>query len=230
MVDNKTVSLINEMMNTKEFALYMTNEEGAISVWNKAAEELFGYTAQEILGKSEKTFFPDHLEKVLHDGMRYTWRIRKNGSSVFIKESVLKIVDSDEPLFCYMKMAEDYSDHLTAQEKSELWLTQYERVNWGVAISDLEKDNLQLMNKQFATMHGFTEEELQGKPLATVFSSEAQKDIPTHEMITAMNGRHQFRSEHVRKDGSKFPVIIDTTAICDHQGKVVFEALQVRAL
>lgn len=219
--------LIPEILKTKELAIYMTDKNGKIYIWNPKAAELFGYTENEILGKPDSLFYPDSLEKFSPAGERYGWRIRKNGSSFFVRENVSKITDPDTPDVCYMKIIEDIADHLSARDKSELWLTQYEFAPWGVVISDAHKQTLEMMNLEFAAMHGYTPEELRGQPISLVYSKTAFKELQSHLDEIERTGRYRFKSEHIRKDGSTFPVSIDSTTIRDGNGDVAYRASHV---
>ncbi len=42
-------------------SIILADREGAIVVWNRASEVLFGYAASEVLGKSLDVIIPEHL-------------------------------------------------------------------------------------------------------------------------------------------------------------------------
>jgi PAS domain S-box-containing protein len=87
-------------------AIVTADSSGNITDWNKQAEIFFGYTAEEILGKSIFTIIPDGLKdeavKVLHEakesglvkGYR-TERLKKDGSLIPVEINVSSIMDSD---------------------------------------------------------------------------------------------------------------------------------------
>ena len=227
---NTNSNLIPEILKTHELAVYMTDKDGKIYVWNSKASELFGYSEKEILGQPDSVFYPDSLEKFSPAGERYGWRIRKDGSSIFVRETISKITDAENPEVCYMKIIEDVADHLTPRDKSELWITQYEYAPWGVSISDAQKDTLEMMNLEFATMHGYSPEELIGQPVSIVYSKAAYKELESRLKEIERTGRYRFQSEHVRKDGSTFPVSIDSTTIRDNKGKIAYRAAHVANL
>jgi PAS domain S-box-containing protein len=55
-------------------AIIVTDADGAITVWNPAAERIFGYTRAEALGRSLDLIIPDRLRKRHWDGYRQTMR------------------------------------------------------------------------------------------------------------------------------------------------------------
>jgi len=50
------------------YAIYMLDPEGRVTIWNKAAEQIKGWSEQEILGKHYSLFFPP--EELFHRGCR----------------------------------------------------------------------------------------------------------------------------------------------------------------
>jgi PAS domain S-box-containing protein len=62
------------------------------------------------------------------------------------------------------------------------------------------------VNPAFAHMHGYTVEELWGKPILDLYPSECHTE--TIAFIQQLNeaGHLTYESSHVRKDGTVFPV------------------------
>jgi PAS domain S-box-containing protein len=84
-------------------AIVALDAEGRITVWNRAAERLFGWTADETIGKSLPMLPPEHrgafdimLHKLRRDGTvegREVVRLRKDGSPVNIMLSASALRD-----------------------------------------------------------------------------------------------------------------------------------------
>src|SRR5205823_14550276 len=66
--------------------------------------------------------------------------------------------------------------------------------------------------------------ELLGKPLAALFPPEARSELPEHLRTANEAGHHVYEAVHLRKDGSRFPVLTHITAFKDSQGNVLFRA------
>jgi PAS domain S-box-containing protein len=82
---------------------------------------------------------------------------------------------------------------------------------------------LELLNPAFARTHGYdTVEELAGRPASDVFAPEVWDDISANVRRINATGHHAYESVHVRKDGTRFPVWIDSTAVKDEQGRVLY--------
>lgn len=73
-------------------AVIFADREGAIRVWNRAAQALFGYAAAEVLGKSLDLIIPERLRRAHWEG--YSRAIdsgqTKHGSRVLTTRSVHK--------------------------------------------------------------------------------------------------------------------------------------------
>jgi PAS domain S-box-containing protein len=99
------------------------------------------------------------------------------------------------------------------------WKHFFGRTSWGVVI--LAPDGKLLgVNNAYARMHGRAPEELVGEPAAELLAPGARALQPEHLRDAGERGHRTFDSEHVRKDGSVFPVLVDATAVKDDEGRV----------
>jgi PAS domain S-box-containing protein len=73
-------------------------------------------------------------------------------------------------------------------------------------------------------MHGYTVDELIGQPCNTVLAPESRDNVALHESIIGKNCHHVYEAIHMRKDGSRFPVMTDVTVYSDESSKVTFVA------
>lgn len=104
---------------------------GIINSWNKGAEEIYGYTPEEILGKHVDTLVPDDYRAELNpifeaigEGRSYakeTIRIHKDGKRIPISLTVSPIIDADNRIIGAASIARD----ITERKKSELELVLY---------------------------------------------------------------------------------------------------------
>ena len=56
------------------------------------------------------------------------------------------------------------------QHKDELWEHVFQETGWGITIGSRDGKTLEAMNPAFAQMHGYTREELTGRPILDVFA------------------------------------------------------------
>lgn len=116
------------------------------------------------------------------------------------------------------------------QEREELerWANIFEHVQWGIVIGSADGSHLIMMNPAYARMHGYTIEELRNHLIVDVYPPETREQLTEHVRITREQGHDTFETQHIRKDGTVFPVLVETTAIKDAEGRVQYLAAHVQ--
>jgi two-component system, chemotaxis family, CheB/CheR fusion protein len=119
------------IIESSDDAILSKNLDGIIASWNPGAERLFGYKAEEIVGKSVTLLIPAERhneepeiiarvrrgEKVDH---YETVRLRKDGSLVDISLSVSPVKDSQGNVIGASKIARDITERKQAQARQEV--------------------------------------------------------------------------------------------------------------
>lgn len=101
-------------------AIVSKDLDGTVRTWNGAAERLFGYTSEEMIGQSILTIIPAHLHdeelrllERLRQGQRIesfeTVRQRKDGSYVAVSLTISPIRNADGTIVGASKVARDIS-------------------------------------------------------------------------------------------------------------------------
>jgi PAS domain S-box-containing protein len=109
------------IVESSDDAIVGKNLDGIITSWNKGAERLFGYLAEEIIGRSIKTLIPpenhseeDAIIERIRRGQRVehyeTVRQRKHGSRIEVSLTVSPIKDSRGKIVGASKIARDISE------------------------------------------------------------------------------------------------------------------------
>jgi PAS domain S-box-containing protein len=121
------------IVESSDDAILSKDLNGVITSWNRGAQRLFGYTAEEAVGRSVTLLIPTErqneepmiLERVRR-GARIehyeTVRQRKDGSSVDISLSVSPIKDEKGKIVGASKIARDITELKRARERQELLL------------------------------------------------------------------------------------------------------------
>jgi PAS domain S-box-containing protein len=123
----------------------------------------------------------------------------------------------------------DRTDIERTRAEAELrqWKEFFDAASFG-AVFGSPDDRVLWHNDAFARMHCYEPGELNGRPLAEV-SSEAGRATLSRELRKVDQlGHHRFESEHVRKDGGVFPVVVDASSVRDAQGRLVYRVAYVQ--
>lgn len=135
--NEKANSLLASIVESSEDAIVSKDLNGTITSWNKGAELLYGYTADETIGKPISMLIPKFLPKeetVILDRIKKgervehfeTLRQNKNGSILNISLTVSPILNEKGEIVGASKIARDITEkHRSAEElkQSQLMLS-----------------------------------------------------------------------------------------------------------
>jgi len=120
------------------------------------------------------------------------------------------------------------SDPLSGQSGTERnWAEVFAHAAWGIRIGSADGRTVEVVNPAFARMHGYSVDELRQTPVEALYPPENRGSVAGHWERARTEGHHDFESWHLRKDGSRFPVFVQFTAIKDAAGQVVSQAVNV---
>jgi PAS domain S-box-containing protein len=115
-----------------DYAIYGLTPDGRVVTWNAGAEQLKGYTAAEILGRSVSEFYPPEARSV--DGMAARafellaeaalsgraedegWRVRRDGTRFWANVIVTPVRDEHGLLLGFAKVTRDLTARRAAEE------------------------------------------------------------------------------------------------------------------
>lgn len=111
-----------------EYAIYMMDRDGHIMTWNRGAQRIKGYSADEVLGLHFSRFLTQEdqergrpaelLRRAAAHGRveEEGWRVRKDGSRFWANTVLTAIKDSSGEVTGYSKITRDVTEHKEAQE------------------------------------------------------------------------------------------------------------------
>ncbi|MDB5770629.1 MAG: diguanylate cyclase, partial [Burkholderia sp.] len=138
------------IVQSSDDAIMAQSLNGTITSWNPAAEAMYGYTSDEICGKSVSTLMPDGLKDEYADIMDFlskgqglknleTKRIRKDGSEIDVSLTLSPIRDTEGQVIGAAKIARDITDKRKAEENLRLWERAIDATSNGIVIVDVEQ-------------------------------------------------------------------------------------------
>jgi PAS domain S-box-containing protein len=127
----QTAQRLVAIVESSQDAIVSKDLDGTISSWNDGAARLFGYTAEEVIGKSILILIPpdraneepdilNHIRRGERIEHYETVRRRKDGTLIDISLSVSPVKDGSGKVIGASKIARDITDRKLAQERQEL--------------------------------------------------------------------------------------------------------------
>ena len=132
--------LLSAIINSSDDAIVGKTADGVITTWNPAAEKMYGYSAEEIVGQPATVLCdPDHVgeikeilekirrgERVLH---HETVRRRKDGTTFPVSVTVSPVHDEGGRLIGASSIARDFTEQHRVAAELRCWADELERAN-----------------------------------------------------------------------------------------------------
>lgn len=128
----KEAAHLASLVNSSDDAIISRTLGGVITSWNKAAETIFGYTANEMIGQLSAVLFPEGCKSELEETLKKirhgehvprfdTLRKRKDGTLVNVSITTSPIVSPTGEILGASSIARDITEYLREQaERLEL--------------------------------------------------------------------------------------------------------------
>lgn len=112
----------------QDYAVFMMDPEGRITMWNLGAERIRGWTQEEVLGRSYGLFFTpedqkagrsDEVLRLAAATGRYeeeNWSMRKDGSHFWANVTYSRVLDDEGTLVGFSAVTRDLTERKRAEE------------------------------------------------------------------------------------------------------------------
>jgi PAS domain S-box-containing protein len=233
----------------RDYAIFMMDPEGRVTNWNTGAQQILGYTEEEIIGKDAARFFTPEdrskdmprkeLETAAMSGRAEDerWHVRRDGSHFWASGIVTSVRDQNGNLIGFSKVMRDMTErNKLTQERDRFFALSMDMLS----IVQLD-GRFQRVNPAFQKVLGFSEEELLSMSVFELIHPEDRVNtVSGYEKLTAgqpisfMENRLRTKDNDykwvawsyfpVPEDGLAFGVGRDTTEV-----RRLDEVLRLRA-
>jgi PAS domain S-box-containing protein len=140
--------------STVDYAIFMLDVGGYVATWNRGAQRIKGYAAEEIIGQHFSVFYPE--EAVARDWPAYElkeaarvgrfedegWRVRKGGSQFWANVVITALRDHTGQLQGFGKVTRDLTERRAHEQRVQQLTVELEQ-----RVRDLAAANLELRDK-----------------------------------------------------------------------------------
>jgi len=227
------------IVESSDDAIISKGLTGVITSWNAAAERMFGYTADEILGRSILTIIPPELQHEeptilgeIRAGNRVahfeTQRLHKSGQRIEVSLTSSPIRDYEGKVIGASKIVRDISTRRQSDE-ARLRLAAIVESSDDAIISKNLDSVISSWNAGAERMFGYRPEEIIGQSVMRLMPRELYREEP--EIIRKLrNGERiqHFETRRLRKNGEIFDASLTVSPVRDDSGQVIGASKIVR--
>lgn len=219
---------LSAIVDAADDAIVSKELDGTITSWNRAAEKIFGYRADEINGRNIAILIPPDRkdeqarisERILRgESVRHfeTLRVRKDGKLINISASISPIKDEDGKIIGVSIIARDITERKEMEERHQAALKELGDLKAAldehaiVAITT-PQGHITFVNDRFCKISKYSREELLGQDHRLINSGHHPKSF-IRDLWTTISSGKVWRGEikNRAKDGSFYWV--DTTIV-----------------
>ncbi|MCE8425767.1 MAG: PAS domain S-box protein [Candidatus Methanoperedens sp.] len=222
-------------------AVVTTDIRGFVTSWNKSAEKLFGWTAEEITGKRMVEMLATQetaaeKEKMICEILPDTISgheiscMRRDGTEIYVSITISPLVDENQNIAGRSLIIRDITEHKRQDEalrkSEEFSRTVLNSMNDAIMVIDVGDFSIVGANGLFLEKFGMKEDEVIGKKCYEISHKITEPCYLKNEicpLIESVEKGTYSSVEHVHfgKNGNKIYVEVSTSPIKDNTGKVV---------
>ncbi|MBD1885688.1 PAS domain S-box protein [Microcoleus vaginatus] len=215
--------------------------DGIILTWNNAAEKIFGYKAEEIIGKSILILIPSNLTYEEHQILETirqgetvenyeTVRVRKDGQLIHISCTISPLKDTTGRITGCSVIKRDITERKRAEinrqqiemalrNSEEQFRHAFEDASIGMALVSLDGHWIKV-NPALCQIIGYSSEEL----LALTFQDithpdDLEADLTyLHQLLAGTISTYQMEKRYFHKQGHIIWILLNVSLVQDEQG------------
>ena len=240
--------LLGSIVESSDDGIVSKDMNGIVTSWNNGASRIFGYSSEEMIGKSILTIYPperqDELQEILgrlrrgeHIAHYHAVRRCKNGKLIHVSLSVSPLRDVNGEITGASKIVRDITAQVEAQKEITL---QRERLrvtlgSIGDAVIATDTDSrVSYLNPVAEQLTGWSSNEATGHPLTEVMQivhEESRQPVESPVMKVLREGTVvglANRTVLIARDGKELAIDDSAAPIRDAQGELIGVVLVFR--
>ncbi|MFN8375035.1 MAG: PAS domain S-box protein [Anaerolineae bacterium] len=217
---DKQIAYQASLLENVNDAIFALDTQFRITFWNKAAEQIYGWTAEEAIGQTSAIFHTVMTEQqranVLQElAEKGHYRIdvaqqRRDGTPIYIEGTSITLRDDAGNLTGYVSVNRDVTERMRRDEQISYQAHLLANVSDAIFATDLQY-YITFWNKAAEQMFGLSAAEALGQPTTILGQpvSEEQRALVRREL--PLHGRYQMEILYRLPDGKS--IYVDNTLI-----------------
>jgi len=216
------------LFNLISDAIIAKSADGKITLWNSGAEQMFGYSAAEIMGRSTKVLFPSDRLKEAEDMLARTIQgeqvrpfetvcLRKDGRLLDVSVAVTPVIDEMGKVVGASKILRDLTEFNRVKREIEEQTALLDKTRDAILIFDPE-GRIIFWNKAAERIYGWTRQEAANRYIAEFICADPQKFKEVHG-TTLERGEWSGELHHVTKERQELIVESRWSLLRDREGR-----------
>jgi PAS domain S-box-containing protein len=233
--------LLESIVQFSQDAIITKDLDGIITSWNPAAERMFGYTPEEIVGKSVLTLIPPslhHEEPVILRKLRAgeqishfeTRRVTKLGRELFVSLTISPLKDKEGRVIGVSKIARDITHEKQLSEARFQLAAVVESSDDAIMTKDL-RGIITSWNRAAERIFGYTQQEMIGTSILNLIPEDLRSEEQTIiQKIESGERIDHYETVRITKGGERLDVSLTISPLKDASGKIVGASKVLRTI
>jgi PAS domain S-box-containing protein len=221
-----------------DYAIFLLNPEGHVASWNRGAERMKGYQANEIIGKHFSVFYPPEdiasgktdreLKEAATRGQYEVegWRLRKDGTRFLANVVITALRDEEGKLRGFSKITRDVTQRHEMERKlhqeQEFVRSLVECFPDLIVVLD-RQGQFKFVSERVRDILGVTPEEYVGKPIGQRINPEDRSKLTKmfQNAVSGVKSQEQIEIRAQHADGSWKTLKVIGNPLFDEKGTIV---------
>ncbi len=220
------------IVESSEDAIISKNLDGILTSWNRGAENIYGYSTEEVVGKSVLVIFPPGHEKELQSilsrikkgqQIRHyeTKRVRKDGRTIDVSITVSPIKDITGRINGASVIARDITEQKLADNQRFSLAAIVDSSEEAILSQNLE-GIITSWNKGAERLYGYSADEIVGQRFDMLFSGQHKEEaLQLLSEIAESKKVSDYETLIKHKGGPIVPVSLTLSPVHDNTGELI---------
>jgi PAS domain S-box-containing protein len=224
--------LLDAIVQSSDDAIITKSLDGIVTSWNPAAERIFGYAPEEMVGQSILKLIPGSLHheeemilRTLRAGEKIsrfeTTRLTKDGRELTVSLMITPLKDTEGHVIGVAKIARDIT-HQKQLDQAQTRLAAIVESSDDAIISKNLSGTIMTWNQAAERIFGYSEGEIVGCSILKLIPEELRFEEQTIlQKIQSGERIDHYETVRVAKDGERLDVSLTISPLKDASGKII---------